>query len=180
MPGFAPLTNRHDQQFRALTVPELTQQMFDSKNMMAACNPKSGRYLNVASIFRGQMSMREVDEQMSNMQNKNKADFVEWIPDNVKTAVCDISLSGLSMAATFIGNNTAIQQLFRRLGDQFRKMLHRKAFFHWYTMEGMDEMEFTEAVSNMEDLISEYQQYQETNAEEDFEEVDEDEFLDEA
>ena len=32
---------------------------------------------------------------------------------------------------------------------------------HWYTGEGMDEMEFTEAESNMNDLISEYQQYQE-------------------
>merc|ERR1712038_431323 len=32
---------------------------------------------------------------------------------------------------------------------------------HWYTGEGMDEMEFTEAESNMNDLVSEYQQYQE-------------------
>jgi tubulin beta len=29
----------------ALTVPELTQQMFDAKNMMAACDPRHGRYL---------------------------------------------------------------------------------------------------------------------------------------
>ena len=36
-----------------------------------------------------------------------------------------------------------------------------QAFLHWYTGEGMDEMEFTEAESNMNDLISEYQQYQE-------------------
>ena len=28
-----------------------------------------------------------------------------------------------------------------------------------YTGEGMDEMEFTEAESNMNDLVSEYQQY---------------------
>ena len=32
--------------------------------------------------------------------------FVEWIPNNVKTAVCDIPPRGLSMAATFIGNTT--------------------------------------------------------------------------
>merc|ERR1712153_58412 len=75
--GFAPLTSRGSQQYRALTVPELTQQMFDAKNMM------------------------------------------------------------------------------------FR----RKAFLHWYTGEGMDEMEFTEAESNMNDLVSEYQQYQEATAE---------------
>merc|ERR1712130_981680 len=59
MPGFAPLTARGSQQYRALTVPELTQQMFDSKNMMAACDPRHGRYLTVAAVFRGRMSMKE-------------------------------------------------------------------------------------------------------------------------
>lgn len=34
-----------------------------------------------------------------------------------------------------------------------------------YTGEGMDEMEFTEAESNMNDLVSEYQQYQDAVAE---------------
>lgn len=72
MPGFAPLTSRGSQQYRALTVPELTQQMFDSKNMMAACDPRHGRYLTVAAVFRGKMSMKEVDEQMLNVQNKNR------------------------------------------------------------------------------------------------------------
>ena len=43
-----------------------------------------------------------------------------------------------------------------------------------YTGEGMDEMEFTEAESNMNDLVSEYQQYQDATAEEEGE-FDEDE-----
>ena len=107
------------------------------------------RYLTVASIFRGRMSMKEVDEQMLNIQNKNSAYFVEWIPNNVKTAVCDIPPRGLKMASTFIGNSTAIQELFKRISEQFTAMYRRKAFLHWYTGEGMDEMEFTEAESNM-------------------------------
>lgn len=36
-------------------------------------------------------------------------------------------------------------------------MFRRKAFLHHYTEEGMDEMEFTEAESNMNDLVSEYE-----------------------
>ena len=36
--------------------------------------------------------------------------------------------------------------------------------------EGMDEMEFTEAESNMNDLVSEYQQYQDASVDDDFEE----------
>lgn len=37
------------------------------------------------------------------------------------------------------------------------------------TLQCMDEMEFTEAESNMNDLVSEYQQYQEATADEDAE-----------
>ncbi|XP_003822291.2 tubulin beta-8 chain-like [Pan paniscus] len=166
MPGFAPLTSRGSQQYRALTVAELTQQMFDAKNMMAACDPRHGRYLTAAAIFRGRMPMREVDEQMFNIQDKNSSYFADWLPNNVKTAVCDIPPRGLKMSATFIGNNTAIQELFKRVSEQFTAMFRRKAFLHWYTGEGMDEMEFTEAESNMNDLVSEYQQYQDATAEE--------------
>jgi hypothetical protein len=63
--------------------------------------------------------------------------------NNVKTAVCDIPPRGLKMSATFIGNSTAIQELFKRISEQFTAMFRRKAFLHWYTGEGMDEMEFT-------------------------------------
>uniref|UniRef100_M4A769 Tubulin/FtsZ GTPase domain-containing protein n=1 Tax=Xiphophorus maculatus TaxID=8083 RepID=M4A769_XIPMA len=51
-------------------------------------------------------------------------------------------------------------QVFRP--DNFVFVLSR----HRYTGEGMDEMEFTEAESNMNDLVSEYQQYQDATAEE--------------
>ena len=36
-----------------------------------------------------------------------------------------------------------------------------------FPFQGMDEMEFTEAESNMNDLVSEYQQYQEATIEDD-------------
>merc|ERR1711898_45902 len=129
MIGFVPLTSRGSQQYRALTVPELTQQMI-------------------------------------NVQNKNSSYFVEWIPNNIKSSVCDIPPKGLKMSSTFIGNSTAIQEMFKRVSEQFTAMFRRKAFLHWYTGEGMDEMEFTGAESNMNDLVSEYQQYQDATAEE--------------
>ena len=141
--------------------------MFDPKNMMAACDPRHGRYMTVAAIFRGKLSMKEVDQEILNVQSKNSSYFVEWIPSNVKTAVCDIAPRGLKKSATFIGNTTAIQELYKRISEQFTSMFRRKAFLHWYTGEGMDEMEFTEAESNMNDLVSEYQQYQDATADDD-------------
>jgi hypothetical protein len=284
MVGFAPLTSRGSQQYRSLTVPELTQQMWDAKNMMCAADPRHGRYLTASALFRGRMSSKEVDEQMLNVQNKNSSYFVEWIPNNVserwrrrgarqyclqgaccvagrdwrvagpppactcwpltptpllllsscppqvKSSICDIPPRGLKMSATFVGNTTAVQEMFKRVSEQFTAMVgpagwprsrlpapptrclagdaclagstalllqlsrtggggiccqraaapltppllltaprpqfRRKAFLHWYTGEGMDEMEFTEAESNMNDLVSEYQQYQDATAEE--------------
>merc|ERR1712216_1110094 len=164
--GFAPLTSRSSQQYRALTVPELTQQQFDAKNMMCAADPRHGRYLTCSCLFRGRMSTKEVDEQMLNVVNKNSSYFVEWIPNNVKSSICDIPPKGLKMSVNFVGNSTAIQEMFKRVSEQFTGMFRRKAFLHWYTGEGMDEMEFTEAESNMNDLVSEYQQYQDAAAEE--------------
>ncbi|XP_048414747.1 tubulin beta chain-like isoform X6 [Stegostoma tigrinum] len=76
----------------------------------------------------------------------------------------------LKMSATFIGNTTAIQELFKRISEQFTAMFRRKAFLHWYTGEGMEETEFTEAESNMNDLVSEYQQYQDATSGEEAEE----------
>ena len=46
-------------------------------------------------------------------------------------------------------------------------MFRRKAFLHWYTGEGMDEMEFTEAESNLLDLIAEYEQYESATVDDD-------------
>ena len=77
------------------------------------------------------------------------------------------------MSTTFIGNSTAIQDMFRRVSDQFSLMFRRKAFLHSYTGEGMDPLEFTEAESNMNDLVSEYQQYQEASVSEGEDEYDE-------
>ena len=75
----------------------------------------------------------QVDEQMLNVQNKNSSYFVEWIPNNVKSSICDIPPNGLKMAATFVGNSTAIQEMFKRVSEQFTAMFRRKAFLHWYT-----------------------------------------------
>ena len=68
--------------------------------------------------------------------------------------MCDIPPRGLKMSVTFIGNSTAIQELIKRVSEQFTAMFRRTPFLHWYTGEGMDEMEVTEAESNMNDLVS--------------------------
>ncbi|ELK29810.1 Tubulin beta-4 chain [Myotis davidii] len=93
------------------------------------------------------------------------------------------TMSGVTTCLRFPGQLNADlrklavnMEMFKRISEQFTAMFRRKAFLHWYTGEGMDEMEFTEAESNMNDLVSEYQQYQDATAEEgEFEEEAEEE-----
>lgn len=144
---------------------------------MAACDPRNGKYLTVAAVFRGKMSMKEVEDEMLAIQQKNAPYFVEWIPQNVKTAVCDISPIGLRYSGTFLGNSTAINEIFRRLSVEFVAMFRRKAFLHWFTAEGMDEMDFTDAHVELQDIIAEYQMFEtaEESITDSGEEYDEDE-----
>ncbi|KAI8028635.1 hypothetical protein LOK49_LG02G02235 [Camellia lanceoleosa] len=50
---------------------------------------------------------------MINVQNKNSSYFVEWIPNNVTSTVCNIHEADAKMVSTFIGNSTSIQEMFR-------------------------------------------------------------------
>jgi len=164
MVGYSPLVSAATQMYRTVSVSELTSQMFNPKNMMSASDPRNGRYLTALAMYRGKVSTKEVEAEIHNLQARNSSYFVEWIPNNIKTAVCDVAPRGLEMTATFIANTTAIQEMFKRVSEQFSAMFRRKAFVHWYTQEGMDEMEFTESESNINDLIAEYIQYQEVSA----------------
>ncbi|OAF67118.1 hypothetical protein A3Q56_05144 [Intoshia linei] len=161
--GFSPLLPITSQGFRSTGVSQITSQLFDRKNIMTDCDPRLGKYMTAALIYRGRVSMKEVDEQIFNIQNNKSQSFIEWIPNNIICAVCDVAPRGIDMCGTFIGNTTAIQEPFARICTQFNTMYKRKAFIHWYTDEGMDADELTEAYNNMLDLINEYQQNQESS-----------------
>ncbi|KAH6909280.1 beta-tubulin 2 tubb2 [Coprinopsis sp. MPI-PUGE-AT-0042] len=161
MPSYSPISTTLDATYQSNSIPELTKALFDRKNMLVACDPRFGRYLTAATIFRGKISSREAEYAVRDLQVKNSAHFVEWIPDNVSVSLVTVPPVGQSQAATALCNSTAIQEVFKRTMGTFSAMFKRRAFLHWYTGEGMDPMEFTEAESNVQDLIAEYQQYQE-------------------
>ncbi|KAH7097899.1 beta-tubulin [Auriculariales sp. MPI-PUGE-AT-0066] len=164
VPSYAPFVAKGSVAFQGTSVAELTQSLFDRKNMLVACEPRFGRYLTAATMFRGPISSREAESAVNQLQTKGSTAFVEWIPDNVSVTLCNVPPVGQRTAAVCLANTTSVQELFKRTHTQFAAMFKRHAYVHWYTAEGMDEMEFTEAESNTMDLIAEYQQYQDASA----------------
>ena len=116
-----------------------------------------GRFFTAAAILRGIFGTSEVEETISQFKDQKSSFFVEWIPDNIKASLCSFSTPSISKSCCALGNFPESVEQFKRVANSFTEMLRRKAFIHWYTGEGVDEMEFTEAESNVNDLISEYQ-----------------------
>jgi len=159
--SFAPLEATESSEFTNKGVKDITESVFDPKQMFMAPDVREGKYLTAAVTFRGPFATKDVDEQLLNMQMKNTAYFVEWIPNNIKSSLCNVPNAGFKGNAVFIGNTTAMKLLNTRILEQFSKLYGVKAYLHWYTGEGMDEMEFQEAESNVTDLVAEYTQYEE-------------------
>merc|ERR1711988_142472 len=170
----APLLSKKSQSMTGLNIRELTTQSYSARNFFSNVRPEDGKYMAANFTFRGSISTQEVDSNMKKLQEKNADDFVEWIPNNLKTGIISTPPKTSNMSSTFVANTTALKGIFQRLATQFGAMYRRKAFLHWYKGEGMDEMEFQEADKNVRDLITEYQDKQDATYEEDEEEEDED------
>ncbi|KMQ91211.1 tubulin beta chain [Lasius niger] len=160
VPGYVPLIPEFKDPYTKNTVRTLIQHMFKSESMFVNCDPKKGQFLTAAAIFRGRISPKDVDENMHHLQNLYRSNYVEWIPHNIKTAICDIAMPNTDISATSLSNTTAIQSVFTELLDQFQIMFQKKAYLHWYTTEGMEESEFLQAQNRLSSLISEYRQYE--------------------
>jgi len=170
----APLFKKGTQSKMKINVQELTTQAYSARNFYSNVKPDDGKYLASSFVFRGAMTTQEVDQNIEKLQTQQGDDFVEWIPNNVKTSVVVTPPRDTKMSATFVANTTALKGIFQRLATQFGAMYRRKAFLHWYKGEGMDEMEFQEADKNVRDLITEYQDKQDAVYEEDSEEEEDD------
>merc|ERR1712048_920665 len=149
-----------------LNVAELTDQMFSSRNFLSNVKSEDGKYLTASCGYRGAIATQEIDDEVAKIQQKMADDFVNWIPNNIKSSLIEVPQEGSPIAGTFVANTTAIKGVFQRISTQFAKMYKRKAFLHWYKGEGMDEMEFQEADKNVRDLITEYQDKQDATYEE--------------
>jgi len=161
----APLMKADQSSKIKIDVKELRKQAYSARNFYSNVKPDDGKYLAASFVFRGNISTQVVDTEMEDLQKKNGEDFVEWIPNNVKTSIVITPPRTSDISATYVANTTALKGIFQRLATQFGAMYRRKAFLHWYKGEGMDEMEFQEADKNVRDLITEYQDKQDATYE---------------
>merc|ERR1712062_954026 len=138
------------------------------------CEYESGKTMAASITFRqAEIDQQKCEEEVKKNQDKTKTSglMVEWIPNNFKIGVVQMTRLDTDLSATAVVNTTSLKAIFQRLATQFGALFKRKAFLHWYKGEGMDEMEFQEADKNVRDLITEYQDKENAKYQEDSEDV---------
>lgn len=95
--------------------------------------------------------------------------FADWAGKNIHASFSE--QTNHQTSSSILLNSRHICEIFKTLSQEFTKSFRRKAFLYHYLGTGMDEMEFTEAESNMNDLSSEYTPMMDYEYEDEYEET---------
>ena len=127
MTSYAPVISAEKAYHEQLSVAELTNSVFEPASMMTKCDPRHGKYMACALLYRGDVVPKDVNAAVATIKTKRTIQFVDWCPTGFKcginyqppTVVPGGDLAKVMRAVCMISNSTAIAEVFSRIDHKF-------------------------------------------------------------
>jgi len=150
---------------RRTTVLDVMRRLLQPKNRMVSTIPSSSScYISCLHIIQGDVDPTDVHQSLLRIRERQLATFISWGPASIQVAharksVYNAAKSSHRVSGLMLANHTSMGSLFKRMVDQFDRLMKRKAFLDQYKKEkwfadGLGE--FDEARQTVQELIDEY------------------------
>ena len=165
MTGYTPLSLDRGpiSSVRKTSVLDVITRLLNPKNNMVSVGTQNGCYMSIQCIIQGDVDPSEVHQSLVRLQSRDLR-FIPWGP-----AGCQIALSRKSpyvetshrVSGLMLTNHTSIQNLFKRIHNQYKQMMNREAYLENYKRfapfkENLDEFRDSEEV--VSSLIKDYEE----------------------
>ena len=126
------------------------------ENLYYNDNFTSVNTITAIGISRGDLNANNLKKKLNKFTEYSTIKFINWVPKHILHNHIEVANQNCEKSFTFIQNSSNIKVLYDRLTSEFTNIFREKTWIQSYLKNGMDEMEFTEAESNINDLSSEY------------------------
>ncbi|XP_060609169.2 tubulin epsilon chain isoform X1 [Anolis sagrei] len=160
--SLTPLYTLADVNVPPRRLDQMFSDAFSKDHQLLRADPKHSLYLACALLVRGNVQVSDLRRNIERM--KPSLRFVSWNQEGWKTGLCSVPPVGHSHSLLALANNTCVKPTFIELRERFMMLYKKKAHLHHYLhVDGMEQSNFSEALSSLTDLIEEYNQLDASN-----------------
>lgn len=84
--SYAPLVSTEKSYHESFSVSQITNACFEPSNQMVKCDQRSGKYMAVCLLYRGDVVPKDVNAAITLIKNNSSIQFVDWCPTGFKVS----------------------------------------------------------------------------------------------